>query len=254
MIRHQEAILPPPGKYALFILSRHRGSLHPRGHPVGRNRGFNGGGVPDPVRSDLACAIVRILTLRFGVTRGRQNQRARRQHHDDDRILCYMGRRQRSIRACDEYGQTVACFAPGWKVSMKNRVFTFIALAALTGCASSPPAAIAPSPAASPIPIQRTIIFQWGGYGGLFPYRATQFVTPQPSPEIVLNVSTPWSSGRHSLLSPRPRCPRPIIRLDATGKVASPAIPLDLAGARPTPTLNSQCFKLKEAEKQQPDE
>lgn len=137
---------------------------------------------------------------------------------------------------------------------MKNRVFTFIALAALTGCASSPPTVIAPSPAPSPIPTQRTIIVQWTGYGGLFPYRATQFVTPQPSPKIVLNVATPWSSGRHSLLSPRPRCPRPIIRLDATGKVASPAIPLDLAGTRPTPTLSNRCFKPVEAEKPQPTE
>ena len=120
---------------------------------------------------------------------------------------------------------------------------TFLAIATLTGCASSPPAAVAPAPVST----QRTIVVQWTGYGGLFPLLPMHFVTPQKSPDIVLNVATPWSSGRHSLLTPRPRCPKPIIRLDATGKVVRPAIPLDLAGSRPLPTLANQCFSPKEA-------
>ena len=120
---------------------------------------------------------------------------------------------------------------------------TFLALATLGGCASSPPTAVAPAPVSA----QRTIVVQWTGYRGLFPGRTMQFVAPQKSPEIVLNVATPWSSGRHSLLTPRPRCPKPIIWLDATGKVVRPAIPLDLAGSRPLPTLANQCFSPKEA-------
>lgn len=133
---------------------------------------------------------------------------------------------------------------------MKNRMFTFIALAALTGCASTATTSVAEAPS----PAQPQVIVQWTGYESLFPIRTTRFVTPMKSPDVVLNIASPWSLGRSSLDLLRPRCTRPIIRLDATGKVATRAIPLDVADSRPTTTLSNRCFGPAGVGESHPDE
>lgn len=73
------------------------------------------------------------------------------------------------------------------------------------------------------------------------PVRTWRFMKPQAPPAIIINVSTPWTRGRSSLLKPAPRCPRSILRLDRSGKTVAPIHPLE-AASRPAPTINSPCF------------
>lgn len=141
--------------------------------------------------------------------------------------------RHRRVRRCG--GEETSSVE---QVHMKKSGLALMVLVILVGCTSATTTVAPVTP-----PTQPLDTVQWSEPLA-FPFRFPQVVEGQRVPDVVLNVTTPWSSGRSSLLTPRPRCPRLITRLDLTGKIAMRAVSLDLAGSRPVPTLSNRCYRL----------
>ena len=122
---------------------------------------------------------------------------------------------------------------------MTKRGIWILTSVALSGCASAASTAVPPADPS----VEREIVFQWGAPQSIFTVQPRQVIEAQEAQEIILNVATAWTSGRSSLLTPWPRCPGSIIRLDSSGKVTRTAAPVDLAGSRLVPTLKHSCFR-----------
>jgi len=123
---------------------------------------------------------------------------------------------------------------------MTKRGLGIVAAIALSGCAS---ASYTSGPEVEP-PTERLVVFQWSATNAIFVVPPRQFTLATPAPEVILNVSTPWTRGRTSLLTPRPRCPGAVTRLRSSGKVTRIPAAVDLAGSLPTPTLKVACFRI----------
>lgn len=90
--------------------------------------------------------------------------------------------------------------------------------------------------------VGHAVVFQ-SSASRIFTIPPRHWMEAQPAPEIILKASTRRTRGRSSLLSPRPRCPGAVTRLDSSGKVSHVARATDLAGSLPIPTLKSPCFQ-----------
>ena len=123
----------------------------------------------------------------------------------------------------------------------KLRLITIVSLG-LPACSSSPTAAE---------PAPPDVIVQWRTQASFFEPQPIHFVEASLAPEVILNVDTPWSRGRSSLLSPRATCPSTVIRVRSDGEVER-GLEMPVS-QRQVPTLNARCFPIGPSERSLPD-
>jgi hypothetical protein len=124
---------------------------------------------------------------------------------------------------------------------MKKLRLMMIASLGLSACSSAPTAEPAPP----------DVIVQWRTKASFFELQPVHFVEASRAPEVTLNVDTPWSRGRSSLLSPRATCPSTVIRVRSDGEVER-GLELPMS-QREVPTLNARCFPIGASERSLPD-
>lgn len=124
---------------------------------------------------------------------------------------------------------------------MKKLLLMMIASLGLPACSSSPTAEPAPP----------DVIVEWRTEASFLELQPVHFVEATPPPEVILNVDTPWSRGRSSLLSPRATCPSTVIRVRSDGEVER-GIELPMS-QRQVPTLNARCFPIRPSERSLPN-
>lgn len=128
---------------------------------------------------------------------------------------------------------------------MRNFVAGWLALVAFAACASTPSEVEVVAPEQ-----EHVVVLQWAVHSPLLEPPPLYFAEAIPVPETVLNISTPSSRGRWTLLGPRADCPSPFIRVGPGGEAERA---LDLGAGR-VPSLSTHCLSIPASPETPPDE